>query len=157
VRYWRTICVDFEEKHRDTGGEDPEWVTRNAKLRTSRKLLFAGGLVPILLCHLREAGRDERFPDAVADRNSFGSACGRLPPPRRHRRGHPHLRRLRPVDAIMQDEHARAELKTLREATRDASELWQGIRAIGEELQRGLNVLLFETALRRLALQYAIF
>ena len=59
--------------------------------------------------------------------------------------------------AIMQDEHARAELKTLREATRDASELWQSIRAIGEELQRGLNVLLFETALRRLAPQYAIF
>jgi hypothetical protein len=57
----------------------------------------------------------------------------------------------------MQDEDARAELKTLRAATRDASELWQSIRAIGEELQRGLNVLMFETALRRLAPQYAIF
>jgi hypothetical protein len=61
VRYWRTICVDFEGKHRDTGGEDPKWVTRNAKLRTSRKLLFAGGLVPILLCHLREAGEMSVF------------------------------------------------------------------------------------------------
>ncbi len=52
VRYWRTICVDFEGKHRDTQGEDPKWVSRNVKLRTSRKLLFAGGLVPILLCEL---------------------------------------------------------------------------------------------------------
>src|SRR5439155_17316696 len=45
VRYWRTICVDFEGKHPLGGrGGDPKWVTRNAKLRTSRKMLFAGGL-----------------------------------------------------------------------------------------------------------------
>jgi len=54
VRYWRTICVDFEGMHRHTGGEDPKWVTRNAKLRASRKLLFAGALISILLCHLRQ-------------------------------------------------------------------------------------------------------
>lgn len=59
--------------------------------------------------------------------------------------------------AIMQDRAAREELKTLRAATRDDSDLWQEIRSIGEELQRGLNVLLFDTALRHLAPQYAIF
>jgi hypothetical protein len=32
VRYWRTIGVAFEGKHRDTRGNDPKWVTRNAKL-----------------------------------------------------------------------------------------------------------------------------
>jgi hypothetical protein len=59
--------------------------------------------------------------------------------------------------AIMQDGAKREELKELRAATRDGSELWQDIRSIGEELQRGLNALLFETPLSRLAPQYAIF
>jgi hypothetical protein len=59
--------------------------------------------------------------------------------------------------AIMQDRSKRDELKDLRAATRDGSDLWQDIRGIGEELQRGLNALLFDTQLSRLAPQYAIF
>jgi hypothetical protein len=57
----------------------------------------------------------------------------------------------------MQDRSKRDELKDLRAATRDGSDLWQDIRGIGEELQRGLNALLFDTQLSRLAPQYAIF
>ena len=157
VRYWRTICVDFEGKHRDTGGEDPKWVTRNAKLRTSRKLLFAGGLLPILLCHLLQADDMRHF----LTRWLTATPSDRLAAAFLHYDAVDEgVRTFAAYDrwiAIMQDRAARDELVALREATRDGSELWQDIRSIGEELQRGLNALLFDTALRSLAPQYAIF
>jgi hypothetical protein len=59
--------------------------------------------------------------------------------------------------AIMQDGAKREKLKELRAATRDESDLWQEIHSIGQELQRGLNVLLFDTPSSRIAPQYAIF
>lgn len=157
VRYWRTICVDFEGKHAQKGDADPKWVTRNAKLRTSRKLLFAGGLLPILLCHLLAAEEMDGFltswltaspSDRLAAAFLHYDAIGEG------------ARTFAAYDrwiALMQDHQARDELRGLTAATRDQSALWHEIRSIGEELQRGLTVLLFDTALRPLAPQYAIF
>ncbi|MBJ7471913.1 MAG: hypothetical protein JHD16_11460, partial [Solirubrobacteraceae bacterium] len=48
IRYWRTIAVDFEGKRREQ--DDHKWAVRNVKLRTARKVLFMGGLLPVLAC-----------------------------------------------------------------------------------------------------------
>jgi hypothetical protein len=63
VRYWRTICVDFAGKER----EGPEkWGLRNAKLRTSRKILFAGGAPSCLAVLSVQRGADEAIPQRSA-------------------------------------------------------------------------------------------
>jgi hypothetical protein len=56
TRYWRTICVDYAAKHREQDGR--KWAIRNAKLRMSRKLLFASGLAFCLSCELAPPQED---------------------------------------------------------------------------------------------------
>ncbi len=55
VRYWKTVTVDFVEKQRGQAGHG--WGLRNAKLRMSRKLIFATGMLSCFSCEL--LGADE--------------------------------------------------------------------------------------------------
>ena len=48
ARYWRTVAVDFAYKRRKRQGE--EWALKTVKLRLSRKLTYAAGLVACFRC-----------------------------------------------------------------------------------------------------------
>ncbi len=157
VRYWRTICVDFEGKHLDIGGEDPKWVSRNAKLRTSRKLLFAGGLVPIILCHLHARAAMQPFLERWLKAPPLDRLAGAFLWAGAESEG---ARALRAYDrwlAIQLDPAARLEMKSLRRDTRQYSSLFREITDIGHQFERALLALLFSTPLAALSQQYAVF
>ena len=59
TRYWRTVTVDFVYKQR--ADNDEKWALRNAKLRMSRKLIFAAGLTHVFFCHLDPAAEHARI------------------------------------------------------------------------------------------------
>jgi hypothetical protein len=157
IRYWRTICVDFEGKRRGAGGDDPKYASRNAKLRTSRKVLFAGGLVPVLLCHTKTAAEMPAFLT-----RHFGA-----PPTDRLAAAFIQqgavaegVRALGAYDrwiGMLSSAEVRAELGALRESTREGSALFASIREIGDELQRGLLALLYETGLSPFTRWYGLF
>lgn len=76
VRYWRTMCVDYEGKLRRAS--DEKWALRNAKLRTSRKMLFAGGAVSRPGVRGQAVRGDEGLPDRALRHDSGRTGrCGR--------------------------------------------------------------------------------
>lgn len=61
VRYWRTMGVDYAAKRRER--DDAKWALRRLRLRTSRKLIFAAGLVMCLDYHVRVVTGEGRPPN----------------------------------------------------------------------------------------------
>ncbi len=154
VRYWRTICVDFVGKHREAG---EKWGTRNAKLRSSRKVLFAAGLLPILQCfRFNRDGMREFLVDQLTapatDRLAFAFLEWGVPDPG-----------ARFFDAydrwigLLNDKEIRAELNTVTPGDADDSAAFREVQGIGRDLDRGLLALLFDTDLEPISRQYGVF
>jgi hypothetical protein len=156
VRYWRTICVDFAGKE----WEGPEkWGLRNAKLRTSRKILFAGGLLPALEC--------ARF--ASAPMRSYLERQLAMPPTDRiaqaflqNKAVDEGVRTLKAYDEFVGRMNESSFREALQEVNRDnaaKSEAFAEACEIGRELEAGLLALLYEapSELPRWARDYAIF
>jgi hypothetical protein len=156
VRYWRTIAVDFESKMRARKGEG--WGLRNAKLRLSRKALFAGGLLPVLSCY--------RYP--AVDMLAYLDERMSVPPLDRiadafidHGAPDPGARALNAYDeflAILNDSDLRKELSALGIDEARESPLFTRIAELGREFEAGLLTLLFDDPeLRRWVRDYLIF
>ena len=156
VRYWRTIAVDFEGKHRARAGEG--WGLRHAKLRFSRKVLFAGGLLPVLGCHALTAAEmpgflAARLAEPPLDRVAtafceYGMADA----------GARALHAYEAFLEILDDPGSRAELAGLDAADAHGSTLFARVRDLGDDLQNALLALLFEDPqLARLVRDYLVF
>lgn len=155
IRYWRTICVDFagkEQKRRD------KWGLRNAKLRTSRKMLFAGGLLPVFACAAMTRSQMTSFlleqlqmppTDRVAQaflRNDAADAGGRA------------LGAYDEFLGLLDDAEFREQLQQVTRETADESDAFGEVKRIARDFEMGLLSLLFETPrLAPLVRQYAIF
>jgi hypothetical protein len=156
VRYWRTIAVDFEGKHRARAGEG--WGLRHAKLRFSRKVLFAGGLLPVLECHALTAAEmpaflGERLAQPPLDRVAAAFLAQGMADA-----GARALRAYASFLDMLDDADSRAHLADLAEDDADADELYARVRELGDELQAALLALLFETPeLERLVREYLVF
>lgn len=156
VRYWRTITVDFEGKDRTRRGDG--WGLRAAKLRTSRKLLFASGLLPILECHRLPAAAmlDALAADFAAPATDRIAAAFL-----RYDAVDLGIRVLSAYDrvlALLDDPEVRAHLVALTEADAPRSAAFTELRALAAQMQNGLLSLLFDDLrLAPVVREYAIF
>lgn len=154
-RYWRTMAVDFAYKQRQRAGEG--WALRSAKLRLSRKLIYASGLLFCFSCALNPDIRD-------LDKSS----------PSRIQTVIEHLwksSQKTPIDllaevflpydslnevalnvfgaydkflGLLSDASARSHLETLAQADASSDEVYERVRSLGHTFQAGLNRLFLE-------------
>lgn len=154
IRYWRTIAVDFEGKRREQ--DDRKWAVRNVKLRSARKILFAGGLLPILACRNLQVGEMgpfllDQFSAPATDRIAHAFLAWDATDEG--------VRCLRAYDGVLgrlADPAVRDHLEALPyEQARD-DDTFLELRRLGHELEAGLLALLFETPLRDVVRRYVV-
>jgi predicted nucleotidyltransferase len=171
VRYWRTVCVDYATKYRERQGA--EWALRNAKLRLSRKLIFASGLMTCFSCYLKP-------PPTIKD---LFQSVDQFEPLVAHLRsfiGRPPLDILAEAFADYSDEQAmrdfmdsyaafvdilddgtkREQLRQLQPEQARTDPVFHNLRDLSDKFQAALTKLFFdspEAKLRELTRKYGLF
>lgn len=170
ARYWRTMAVDFAHKRRERSGSG--WALRTAKLRLSRKLIYATGLLNCFSCKYELP--PERYPDAL-------TATERVVT---HLAG---LVRKTPLDIVartvllffgelsgpardlfgaydeflrfLDDESNREHLERLRSDRAPADRVYEDVRLLGERFQQALTTMFFDskTPISDLTKRYGVF
>jgi len=172
IRYWRTMAVDLVAKRRERAGVG--FATRSLKLRTSRKLIFAAGLLACLLCKLRPS----EAMLAAADNEGFAAALTEhllglldLTPLELLARGlHEHGARAAAAGttllgsydaflAVLDDADKRKRLDTLTPDAAADDSVFAEARTIGRRFQQGLDEFFLESdeTLRRHTLRFGVF
>jgi predicted nucleotidyltransferase len=172
TRYWRTVTVDFVYKQRSEAGR--KWALRNTKLRMSRKLVFASGLLRCFFCDLdveAAAARDalRQSHDATqlvaymeqqmqftpleliaraAMRPAIDASVGR-------KLFDSYDRFL----AVLDDRERRGQLEAMTQGQMSTSPVWAEIREFSREFQTGLMSLFFgeDKEIRSLTEEYGVF
>lgn len=155
IRYWRTICVDFVGKEREGTGE--KWAVRNLKLRLSRKALFAGGLLPVLLCHRYAVDDIGPFLAEMLQRPSIDRIAWAFLELDAADAG---VRAIGAYDrfvGMLGDSDERKELERVSRDEAGESNAFKEGKRLGADFQQGLLALLFETRLEPLVREYGIF
>ena len=170
ARYWRTIAVDFAHKRRTRGDG---WALRTAKLRMSRKLIYAAGLIACYSCHFAFPPH-RRAHDPWAGEQAVVSHLVRLvqTTPLDIMAGVALLwfgktsvqaaQLFRAYDEflrLMNDPEWRKDLKKLKPERADADAGYQKVKALGTEFQDALTelFLLRATPVRDLTRHYGVF
>jgi predicted nucleotidyltransferase len=173
TRYWRTVTVDFVYKQRASQGA--KWAIRNAKLRMSRKLVFAAGLAHVFFCHLdgaaEHARKDLKEKQSTAQLTVYLAQQLRLTPLEVLARACLELEV--PVSTarsifdnydrfleLLDNGEKREELeRASSHADLRKSDVWAEVGQISNPFQDGLVALFLESdeRLRRLTMNYGIF
>jgi hypothetical protein len=170
VRFWRTMAVDFASKQRDRAGEG--WGLRNAKLRMSRKLIFASGLLVCFGCSLdpelqKKLSAEKRdikldLVNYVRDQikltplEILANAIEQYGVPRSL--GEELFGAYAGFLTILDDKKFRDELENLRAAESRSDPTFKRVRKVSQVFEKALDLLFFENPkLAPLTRKYGVF
>lgn len=172
TRYWRTVTVDFVYKQRSDDGK--KWALRNVKLRMSRKLVFASGLLRCFLCQLDEAAQDARkalalnkdpaplltYMEAQLSRTPLQMLAHAVSRPTIA--DEVAIKLFNSYDsflALLDDDASRRHLDMLQPEDIGSSPVWKNVRKMSQDFQEGLQELFFgdDKEIRDLTIEYGVF